>query len=251
MGALLTGLLLSLACTQTIQANEMGQAGLVRAETAQGARLHQAKELLGRHFRKVADATDSSSDVNRYVRKITEKSLNPKYKKQTRKIVSTIFKESERYGFDPIFIVSVIQAESSFNPLAKGTSGEIGLMQLMPNTAEWIARSFNIKWRGPKSLKDPETNIRIGAAYLSVLREKFGADGRLYLPAYNMGPTAVNRAVANDVTPVDYARRVMTKYLKNYESIQATLRPQLATQKRLSGDYSDPAILPHSRDDNS
>ena len=213
-------------------------------DPAQVARVAHAKELLGKNYKKVARATDDTRNIKKFVFKMTQKSLPKKWKSATSRVAHAILVEAARYGFDPIFLVSVIQTESAFNPVARGTSGEIGLMQLMPDTGKWIAGDFDIHWRGKKTLADPVQNIRIGAAYLSVLREKFGSDGRLYLPAYNMGPTAVRHAVNQEIIPVDYAKRVMKKYLKNYTLIQA----QAGIKPKSAALASD---LPHSPDDNS
>jgi soluble lytic murein transglycosylase len=217
-------------------------------DLAQAARTAHAKELLGKNYKKVADATDDSKKIQKFVLQMTTKSLPKKWKSSAVRVAHTILAESARYGFDPIFLVSVIQTESAFNPVARGTSGEIGLMQLMPDTAKWIADDFEIPWHGKKkTLSDPVQNVRIGAAYLSLLREKFGSDGRLYLPAYNMGPNAVKHAVAQEVIPVDYAMRVMKKYLRNYALIQA----QMGIKPKSSILRVDAAELPHAPDDNT
>jgi soluble lytic murein transglycosylase len=116
--------------------------------------------------------------------------------------------------------MTVIENESSFNPKIRGTSGEIGLMQVLPRTAEWIARRVGIKWKGEKTLEDPVTNIRIGSAHLAQLREEFKSQGQLYLAAYNMGSGNVQRALAKQVWPKDYPVRVMSRYLKFYSDFK-------------------------------
>jgi soluble lytic murein transglycosylase len=223
----------------SIAANAAFAAQTTYRDPAQVARVAHAKELLGKNYKKVARATDDTRNIRKYVTMTVKKSLPAKWKYTAPAVAHAILDEAVRYGFDPIFIVSVIQTESAFNPEARGTSGEIGLMQLMPDTGKWIAGDFDIRWKGTKTLSDPVQNVRLGAAYLSLLREKFGADGRLYLPAYNMGPTAVRHAVDQEIIPVDYARRVMKKYLKNYALIQVQiqkmrLHPILKRRKPLS-----------------
>jgi len=202
--------------------------------TSASTRLEHARELLGRRYKKTIRTAEHATNVAHFVRHITEESLSKRWKRKAPRIARTIMQESKRYGFDPIFLVSVIQTESSFSPTARGSAGEIGLMQLRPETGKWIANEFDIRWRGKKTLYDPVQNIRIGAAYLSLLREKFGKDGRLYIPAYNMGATAVRDAVSQHIFPVEYARRVMSKYLKNYSKI--SLQLQLERERKVTED---------------
>lgn len=227
-------------------------------DPAQAETERQAKELLGKHYKKVAKSVSRPDAVTKYIRETTQKSLSKKWRKQSAKISRTIIAEAHRYGFDPVFLVSVIQTESAFNPLAVGTSGEIGLMQLMPDTGKWVAGEFDIRWQGKKTLRDPVKNIQLGAAYLSLLREKFGSDSRLYIPAYNMGPNAVKRSVSEEVIPVIYARRVMQKYLQNYDRIrQKRSSAEVLTSSTAAKKASHPQAVvraseqPHSSDDNT
>ncbi len=118
----------------------------------------------------------------------------------------------------------MIENESSFNPEVKGTSGEIGLMQLMPRTAKWIAGKLRMKYQGKKTLTDPVANIRLGAAYLAHLRAEFDFHGRLYLAAYNMGSANVQRALDRRIWPKDYAARVMQRYMRLYTELRDSLK---------------------------
>lgn len=77
---------------------------------------------------------------------------------------------------------SLISKESSWNPNAKGTSGEGGLTQLMPGTASMM---------GVGNVYDPLQNLQGGAGYLSKLYKQFG-DWTSALSAYNAGPGNVN-----------------------------------------------------------
>ena len=200
-------------------------------------RVEHARELLGRHYKKTLKTADQRNDVTAFVRQITKSSLGKKWKKSASRISRAILEESKRHGFDPIFLVSVIQTESSFSPTARGTSGEIGLMQLRPETGKWIAQEFDLPWKGKKTLYDPVANIRLGSAYLSLLREKFGKDGRLYIPAYNMGPSRLKDSVAQRIFPIDYARRVMKKYLRNYSRISKLVEQERASREAIRREH--------------
>jgi soluble lytic murein transglycosylase len=129
--------------------------------------------------------------------------------------------------------MSIIDHESGFNPTIKGSHGEIGLMQIKPETAEWNAKKYDLKWKGEKSLYDPSTNVIYGTAFIDYLRERFREHGRLYLAAYNMGVTNVNRALGHDVWPKDYPQKVMQHYVKFYAELRKALKASPKGQKIL------------------
>lgn len=192
---------------------------------SQSLRLSHAKELLGRFYkRSVVRAAENVRNLEKHVTEWTERALPKEYKKQAKKIAKTIILESKRHGFDPVFIMAVIENESSFQPLIRGTSGEIGLMQILPDTAQWIAKKNNLPWKGEKSLKDPISNIKIGAAYLALLRNQFDSHSQLYLSAYNMGPGNVNKALEKSVWPKEYAGRVMQRYIRFYTELRDRIK---------------------------
>ena len=93
------------------------------------------------------------------------------------------------YSVDPVLVASVINAESSFRRDAVSSKGAVGLMQLMPATAEWVAGQMKIEY-SPEILKDPRINIQIGTFYLNYLLDKF-KDVKTALIAYNAGEGSV------------------------------------------------------------
>lgn len=113
---------------------------------------------------------------------------------------------ADKYGLPRSLVRSVMAAESGFAPDAISPKGAIGLMQLMPETAE----TLNV------DPKDPAQNADAGARYLRDLLLKY--DGRLWhaLAAYNAGPAAVEKY--NGIPPyretIDYIRRVDAKFKK-------------------------------------
>lgn len=82
-------------------------------------------------------------------------------------------------------VASLINAESSFKPNAVSSRGAIGLMQLMPTTAKWVAEQNNLEYN-QQNLYDAEYNIKLGTLYLSYLTQKF-SDTTVVLCAYNAG----------------------------------------------------------------
>ena len=92
----------------------------------------------------------------------------------------------EKYGIDPNMICAVIATESRFSPEAESEKGAVGLMQVMPDTGEWIAGKLKMEF-SEEDLKDPEVNIRLGAWYLDFLAERFDGEQDTIIAAYNAG----------------------------------------------------------------
>lgn len=183
-------------------------------------RIDHARELMGRSYEKsVVKKGESNAHVEQQMMESVEASLPKGYKALSWSVTQTILQESKKHGFDPYFVMAVIAGESSFNPRAVGPVGEIGLMQIRPETGEWIARKIGVKWNGDRTLRNPVDNIRIGTAYLAWLRAKFDHNGQLYLAAYNMGAKSVKRALGRNIRPKDYPKHVMKRYLAFYQEM--------------------------------
>ncbi len=90
-------------------------------------------------------------------------------------------------------VLAVIEAESGGNPRAVSRSGAVGLMQLMPSTARFVAERKGWPVPEERDLFQPECNIRIGVAYLGMLLRRYRGDKVLALAAYHAGPTQVDR----------------------------------------------------------
>lgn len=185
------------------------------------ARVLHAKEVLGnRHFkRSPAAKAKNSKYINLRIYHLLTQNLPAKYKKEARTIAKTLIQVSEKNNMDPIFVLAVMQTESSFNPKAEGTSGEIGLMQLMPSTAEWIAKINNIKYKGKKDLYNPLTNIKIGVSYLALLRDDFENNSSHYISAYNVGPGKLRKMVKDERPPAIYKIKVYENYVRLYDNL--------------------------------
>lgn len=100
-----------------------------------------------------------------------------------------ILTASLTYNVKPEVIASVINAESSFNSEAVSSKGAVGLMQVMPSTAEYLAQQLNLS---TYDLFEPEINIMLGSYYLSYLIDQFG-DLKIAVCAYNAGPNRVRK----------------------------------------------------------
>jgi soluble lytic murein transglycosylase len=98
---------------------------------------------------------------------------------------------ARNYRLDPALLAAVIYQESKFRPDVESRSGAIGLMQLLPATAEGIAVHTGGSRFRVHDLYTPEINVRYGAWYLRHLLDKYG-DERTALAAYNAGQENVD-----------------------------------------------------------
>ena len=104
-----------------------------------------------------------------------------------------IAKYSQRYNVDPCLVVAIIKAESNFNEKAVSHRGAYGLMQIMPDTAIWIAKNMELKDYKIENLYDNEINIAMGCWYINNLNKEFNGDVDLVIAAYNGGPGNVQK----------------------------------------------------------
>lgn len=98
-----------------------------------------------------------------------------------------IYQYSLENNLDPMLVAGVIRTESKFIATARSPKGATGLMQLMPETAEWVAEKMERSDFKLEDLKDPETNIALGTWYLASLYKEFNDNDVLALAAYNGG----------------------------------------------------------------
>ena len=115
---------------------------------------------------------------------------------------------ADLYRLDPELIRAVIKVESSFNPFAVSEKGAMGLMQLMPDTAEemQVAEPF-----------EAEDNIMGGSRYLRKMLNLFEGDLKLSLAAYNAGPNKVLEygRIPRIPETEQYVEKVLFEYGKN------------------------------------
>jgi len=150
------------------------------------------------------------------------------------KYESHIVKYSQRYNVDPYLVIAIIKAESNFDEKAVSHRGAYGLMQIMPDTALWIAKNMELKGYKVDKLYDNEINIAMGCWYINNLNNEFNGDTSLVIAAYNGGRGNVQKWLKDKEYSDDgkklkvipfgetdkYVKKVMTNYniyLKLYE----------------------------------
>lgn len=132
---------------------------------------------------------------------------------------------SAKNGIEPALVAAVIFCESSFDPDAVSHAGAIGLMQLMPDTFDWLSRLMDEDFIGGE-IDDIETNISCGCYYLGWMQRKFGSE-QASLAGYNAGHGITARWLADenyskdgmtlDEIPYEETRKYVEKVLKTKE----------------------------------
>ena len=129
-----------------------------------------------------------------------------KFLENRRQLSPLIRRQASQLKVDPALVLAVIHAESFYDKNAVSRAGAVGLMQLMPKTAERF---------GVSNRNDALQNIRGGVLYLRHLLKLFDYDIRLVLAAYNAGESAVAK-YGNQIPPYpetqQYVKKVVTYY---------------------------------------
>lgn len=156
----------------------------------------------------VSYAQKPDSDFQKILDAKAENHINPTTTTSTTsraEINDLISKYAEKNGLDEDFVKAVINQESGFNPKATSRCGAMGLMQLMPSTAQGL---------GVTNAYDAEQNIEGGTKYLKGLMDRFDNNKSLALAAYNAGPNAVKKygGIPPYAETQNYVKNVLSKY---------------------------------------
>jgi soluble lytic murein transglycosylase len=140
---------------------------------------------------------------------------------------------------DPALILAVSRQESEFDSAAVSARGARGLMQLMPKTAQKVARSLKMPYRRASLTADPAYNAKLGRQYLARLSEEWDQNYVLTLAAYNAGPQRVREWIeANgdprrgEVDMIDWIELIPFTETRNY--IQRVLESTQVYRRLLS-----------------
>lgn len=154
--------------------------------------------------------------------------------------VKHLLREAARtHGIDYELLKALIATESGFDTHAVSPKGAVGLMQVLPTTAERWGVSADARQTVDRKLTDPATNIRAGARYLRHLMDLFPGQLELALAAYNAGEGAVQRA-GNRIPDYRETRNYVQTVLQLYALLQppaalrsATPAPTVPTRVRV------------------
>ena len=140
---------------------------------------------------------------------------------------------SAEYNISPSLIAAIMLNESSFNPSAESPVGARGLMQLMPETAGWIAEKLRAEAFDFELMYRPEPNVRFGCWYLNYLCAKFNGDPLCVVCAYHAGQGAVSGWLTNplyssdgqtliqDAIPIEETKIYAGRVIRDYGIYQA------------------------------
>jgi soluble lytic murein transglycosylase len=103
----------------------------------------------------------------------------------------TVISRAGEFGIHPGLAWGIMRAESGFRVDIHSQAGAMGLMQIIPPTAQRVANEIKVSGFKNTDLLDPEINIRFGIAYIARLSRKLGANLPLVIAAYNAGPHRV------------------------------------------------------------
>jgi soluble lytic murein transglycosylase len=127
------------------------------------------------------------------------------------RVAGAIYHESQRFGYDPLFVLAMTEVESTCSPTARSARGAIGLIQVRPSIARAVAEEAGLRWRGAHMLTKAVFNIHLGLRYLAQLESQFG-DPYLAVAAYNLGPTRVTRMPRQRARQAEYVQKVLARY---------------------------------------
>lgn len=141
-----------------------------------------------------------------------------------------VFTQAKEQGIDPYLVFAIMRAESKYVDTAESPVGAKGLMQIMPDTAQWIAKQRGMGAFDPDLLHDPRVNISLGCWYLADLSREFDGQLPLVVAAYNAGRGRVSewqaagvwngKAETLDNIPFQETRNYVKNVLNNYEAYQ-------------------------------
>lgn len=141
-----------------------------------------------------------------------------------------VYEVANEYNVDPYLIFAIIRVESKYQPQAQSPVGARGLMQIMPETARWIAKENNIDNFNIEDLHDPNINIRFGSWYIANLFEEY-QEIPIAIAAYNAGRGKVGSWLSEGVwtgnpeelenIPFPETREYVKNVLKSYRAYKA------------------------------
>jgi soluble lytic murein transglycosylase len=149
--------------------------------------------------------------------------------------IESISTWSQQRQLNPLLVAALIRQESRFEPDIRSSVGATGLMQVMPDTATWIAGHIKLK---QYKLANPEDNIKLGTWYLDYTHEEYSNNSLLAVASYNAGPGAVGEWVAKnkisdpdefvEAIPFPETRGYVKSVFENYWNYLRLYNPEIS-----------------------
>jgi soluble lytic murein transglycosylase len=136
----------------------------------------------------------------------------------------TLQEDLQKHGLEEAWVYGLMRQESRFATMAKSNVGAAGLMQIMPDTARWVARQIGMKGYRKGLIHQLDVNIKLGTYYMKTVSHQFDDNPALASAAYNAGPTrarqwrgtqALEGAIYIETIPFDETRDYVKKVMSN------------------------------------
>jgi soluble lytic murein transglycosylase len=142
---------------------------------------------------------------------------------------------SQKRQLNPLLVTALIRQESRFEPKIRSVAGAVGLMQVMPGTAKWIAEKSNLK---QYNTENPNDNIKLGTWFLDYTHEQYDNNSLLAVASYNAGPGNVSKWLTQlgtrdpdefvEAIPFDETRGYVRQVFGNYWNYMRLYNPEIS-----------------------
>ncbi|HEY9749959.1 MAG TPA: transglycosylase SLT domain-containing protein [Allocoleopsis sp.] len=157
---------------------------------------------------------------------------------------------SQERQLNPLLVTALIRQESRFEPKIRSAVGATGLMQVMPETASWIASQIKLK---QYKLDKPEDNIKLGTWYLDYTHREYDDNSLFAVASYNAGPGAVAEWVDKntfsdpdqfvEAIPYGETKGYVKSVFENYWNYLRLYNPEISQQVAQASDNHQPAFF--------
>ncbi len=157
---------------------------------------------------------------------------------------------SQERQLNPLLVTALIRQESRFEPKIRSAVGATGLMQVMPETAAWIASKMKVK---QYKLDQPEENIKFGTWYLDHTHEEYDNNSLFAIASYNAGPGAVGEWVDKntisdpdqfvEAIPYPETKGYVKSVFENYWNYLRLYNPAISQQLAQTTNHNHAAFL--------
>ena len=146
------------------------------------------------------------------------------------KYSDTVEEFSEKYNVDKALVFGVIRCESNFNKDAVSSAGAKGLMQITPETFQWLQKKVSSERFDENQLFVPKVNIQYGVYFLSMLLKKYENETAA-LSAYNAGMGSVDKWLANEKYSLDGKNLSLIPYKETNNYVKKVISSRDMYQK--------------------